>query len=826
MAPAAPISTGTGTIRKALRIAKKTIGPLRKHQAVRDFTLLIPTYNRPQQLAGLLGYLEAEGADCRIVVLDSSAPENIAINRERTAKSPLEIEHVEFPSETLPFDKFRAGASKVTTPFGALCADDDLIIIDGVRQCLAVLRENPCAAVVQGYCFAFLCQPNGDMDLQNILYFTPTIDDATPLARLARLFARYQATTYGIYRAPVLQRIFHTVAAMKSILARELLGSALAAIEGQIVRLPCWTHGRSMDASESYEHWHPLEWFVKDPQDLFCEFQSYRELMAAAVIKSPDNRSDAATVQRILDLIHLNYLVKHAPEGAVEFIIDQQLSGASFQSYWPRPEIHIPLSVAAGFDNRTARLSSRLYRQLHSVRFALRMDGGWKSNRAHRRKRLYHQYPNFAAPKHTNQPEPENISQLLESLDNYRLATPARRYNVTISVLLCNYNDSRFLPDSLGAICTQTRPPDEVVVVDDGSTDNSVEIIQSFARRYPFVRLVRNEQNRGLIYSINRALGEARSQFVVWAAADDRLLPNFLERNIECLIQNPSAQMTVSRLATFRNGSEEVFSYTEKNHGAAFDFGDAPKFLSPEELRERLRKSYVWLSGNAAVVSRTALVQAGAFDEKLRWHADYFSYWVVALRHGVCLIPETLALMRQHETTYSSAGMSNPGDQRQVLSFIADKLTTKGWRDIGVAVFQCPSLLSPMGVLMLKVLLLTPRHWPHAVSCGLWWTPRLLRDWLNNRRRLRSLKHRARRGTHAVSSGLLWPPRHLPDWRNNRRRLRSLMYRARRGTQAVSSGLLWAPRHLRDWLNNRRRLRRSRAARDVEDTWPNDCGSG
>ena len=53
-----------------------------------DFTLVIPTYNRPQQLSGLLGYLEAERPGFRVLVLDSSRPEVLARNRERTAGPP------------------------------------------------------------------------------------------------------------------------------------------------------------------------------------------------------------------------------------------------------------------------------------------------------------------------------------------------------------------------------------------------------------------------------------------------------------------------------------------------------------------------------------------------------------------------------------------------------------------------------------------------------------------------------------------------------------------------------------------------------------------
>lgn len=139
-------------------------------------------------------------------------------------------------------------------------------------------------------------------------------------------------------------------------------------------------------------------------------------------------------------------------------------------------------------------------------------------------------------------------------------------------------------------------------------------------------------------------------------------------------------------------------------------------------LRERLQQSYLWLSANTAMASRSALMEAGGFDPELRWHADYFGFWVVALRHGACCIPETLALMRQREQTYSSTGMAKREEQLATLGRMADKLTRKGWRDIGLTMMECPALLSPFGSPMLEALRLRPRRWPLAVSYGLWWT--------------------------------------------------------------------------------------------------------
>jgi glycosyltransferase domain-containing protein len=686
---------------------------------MRDFTLIIPTFNRPRQLGALLTYLRAHKPQCRILILDSSLLGPRSANQKMIGLADIDVDYAEFPSDMRPFDKFREGAHRVTTEFCALCADDDLVVLDGVQRCLDALRSNPQASVAQGYSFAFLCQPNGNMHLGAILYFSPTVSDATPLARLAKLFARYQAATYGNYRTPVLQGIFDTLAPMTSILARELLGSALAAIEGQMIRVPCFAHGRSMDASENYQHWHPLEWFAKDPEHLLSEYRLYRGLIEKAVLERPDNNLDAAAARRVLDLIHLRYLVKHAPDSALAFITESKMYSIPFEEYWPQPEIHEPLREAAGAGTSAPAQAATIFTK--HIRVG---------------RRSYDLNANFFAPSEVSPPTPEVIRGLLQSLNNYHLRSsplPPTRVprsirtrlplgkTVTMSVLLCNYNDARYLPDSLQAICTQTRLPEELIVLDDGSTDNSMEIIESFARRHPFIRVLKNETNQGLLYSINRALGEARCEFIVWAAADDRLMPTFVERNARYLREYPMAGITFSRLAVFRDGSDEITSFTEKNHGVAFDLGTVPHFLSPQMLRERLQRSLIWISANTVVANRKALLMAGGFDEELRWHADYFAFLAIALRHGACCIPETLALMRQRDQTYSSTGMASAVEQRATLGRLADKLTMKGWRDVGFAVLRCPSLLSPFGGLMLEALRRKPRRWPFAVTYGLWW---------------------------------------------------------------------------------------------------------
>src|SRR5262249_33048321 len=177
-----------------------------------DFTLVIETDGCAQWLAGLLSYLEAEKADCRVLVLDSTRVEMPALKRARGATSRLDVEFAEF-SDLDPAEKRRQGINNVTTRFCALCASDDLVILEGLRGCLDALRGNPAASVAVGACFTFLPRPDGEIELNGV-QLGATINDASPLKRLDRLLQQYQAPSYGVFRFRVLQRILDALGRM------------------------------------------------------------------------------------------------------------------------------------------------------------------------------------------------------------------------------------------------------------------------------------------------------------------------------------------------------------------------------------------------------------------------------------------------------------------------------------------------------------------------------------------------------------------------------------------------------------------------------------
>lgn len=111
-----------------------------------------------------------------------------------------------------------------------------------------------------------------------------------------------------------------------------------------------------------------------------------------------------------------------------------------------------------------------------------------------------------------------------------------------ISVAMCAYNGDRFLHDQLESIAGQTRLPDELVICDDGSTDESMGIIGTFTRRAPFpVRTHVNEKNLGSTKNFEKAISLCRGEMVALADQDDIWKPQKLAMIYTALQENPEA---------------------------------------------------------------------------------------------------------------------------------------------------------------------------------------------------------------------------------------------------------------------------------------------
>lgn len=225
-----------------------------------------------------------------------------------------------------------------------------------------------------------------------------------------------------------------------------------------------------------------------------------------------------------------------------------------------------------------------------------------------------------------------------------------------LSVFLSNYNHERFIGEALEAILCQSRQPDEIIIIDDASTDNSIGVINTFRHRHGNLRVWHNERNAGVIYNMNRMLFEASGRYVFFAAADDKVLSGFFESALSFVHDYPSAGLV--------SGNSLLISEDGTDLGVFHPpiWAKRPVWLPPTEVRKKLEQHGSWFMGNATIYRRDSLIAAGAFRKELGAFCDGFVAMAVALRDGACFIPSQFAAWRRMESGYSS--MENVEEER------------------------------------------------------------------------------------------------------------------------------------------------------------------
>jgi glycosyltransferase involved in cell wall biosynthesis len=123
--------------------------------------------------------------------------------------------------------------------------------------------------------------------------------------------------------------------------------------------------------------------------------------------------------------------------------------------------------------------------------------------------------------------------------------------NPLVTIVCLCYNHAKFVEESLFSVINQTYQNIELIIVDDASPDNSQEIIRAFAQKNGIKKLVLNTQNLGNCKSFNKALKSAKGKYIIDLAADDILLPNSVERQVDFFEQFDEKTAVV-----FSNGAD------------------------------------------------------------------------------------------------------------------------------------------------------------------------------------------------------------------------------------------------------------------------------
>ncbi len=107
-----------------------------------------------------------------------------------------------------------------------------------------------------------------------------------------------------------------------------------------------------------------------------------------------------------------------------------------------------------------------------------------------------------------------------------------------VSIILPSYNTEKYIADAIESVLSQTYNNWEMIIVDDGSTDNSIQIIDEYVRRDKRIRLIKSDKNCGLPSARNKAIKVAKGRYIAFLDSDDMWLPEKLEKQINFMKAN------------------------------------------------------------------------------------------------------------------------------------------------------------------------------------------------------------------------------------------------------------------------------------------------
>jgi glycosyltransferase involved in cell wall biosynthesis len=244
-------------------------------------------------------------------------------------------------------------------------------------------------------------------------------------------------------------------------------------------------------------------------------------------------------------------------------------------------------------------------------------------------------------------------------------------------------------------------PPKEIIIVDDASTDNSIEIIDSLKAKYPEIVLLRNEKNRGAVESGNLGFKHATGEFVYHLSADDVAGPEFFKRSVGLLSCHSQAGLCCSD-ALFYNQKNDIL-YIERKQ-----LSSKPSYIEKDDLAWIMKGNYI--AGHTCMYRKWAIEEAGYYLPQLKWHCDWFAVHVIAARHGICYIPDGTNIFAIEEDSYSRKGVQDWNQQKVVLANILQLLNSPEYNDV-LPFFVTASLMSHFGKSIVRVVLNNPEFW-------------------------------------------------------------------------------------------------------------------
>ena len=218
---------------------------------------------------------------------------------------------------------------------------------------------------------------------------------------------------------------------------------------------------------------------------------------------------------------------------------------------------------------------------------------------------------------------------------------------IKTSIILTSYNYADFIKEAIDSVLSQTYQNWELIIVDDGSKDNSTEIINEYCQKDPRINLYvhENNANLGLKNSILLGLSKAACEWVCFLESDDILEANYLEEKVKCINSTPEIEFVFN----------DIEFFGDKDQISGFD---SYLELRDKNLKEKIKYTDLLdvnlVSTFSSVMVKKSAIMECNFDSPLAQSIDWILWIQLLISHKSAYINKKLTKWRMHSKSYSS----------------------------------------------------------------------------------------------------------------------------------------------------------------------------
>lgn len=217
---------------------------------------------------------------------------------------------------------------------------------------------------------------------------------------------------------------------------------------------------------------------------------------------------------------------------------------------------------------------------------------------------------------------------------------------IKVSIVTPSFNQGFFLEETILSVLNQTYENIEYIIVDGGSTDNSIDIIKKYENN---INYWISEKDNGQAHAINKGFARVTGDYICWLNSDDLLYPNFVAERVKQFNKNPEVDFIYGDVEQGKNCNKRQI-----RKGAVTDF------------KTMLISLKIPIPQQSAMWRRKVIEEIGYLDEK--WHVllDREYFMRIALNSKMLYIPGAVAFFRNHDQSKSIAAWRKWADELEI----------------------------------------------------------------------------------------------------------------------------------------------------------------